>query len=406
MSDSDQPLTEKALRGKTTRSAGKGQTLAQATTTRSAAASKYDVLPPQESQATGRSNQATTSSIVAPNPVTPAPPTLTSSSTPAASSGSNSKALKSAQLLAKTRAKLAAEKKENAPPATTPSPDTGIQSFEITRLKTIKCDVCEKKNVDILYKCLDCPGHHQVCSRCVEHTEPKPSGKTVGRKDWSVHARLKEAHADYSQPICLNKNQDGSYESKDVKFVFAKGKKSGFKKEAKMGSRRSTTPSDRSTAALRAMGANRNTPEGRRITAIAKAKLEKGQDQELRARIVAARARNKLEEAGGTGEEKASRRSRTKKRKADVLDKDGNAGDEYTVVEAVVDVEDADADGDDDDDADTNMDVDEDGDQDEDADAEKDGDDDGDGDGDGEDGWDPTESAIALEESVRDMGRK
>jgi hypothetical protein len=411
MSDSDQPLATKAARGKTTRSASKGQTLGQATTT-GVAATKYDVLPPQEGQEIGRSNEATSSSTipsahpfpstsVVPNAVTPAPPTLSSLSTPAASSGSNFKALKSAQLLANARAKFAAEKKETRTSATTSSGNTGVQSFEMTRLKTIKCDVCEKKNVDILYKCLNCPGHHQVCSRCVENTEPKPSGTSVGRKDWSVHAKLKEAHADYSQPICLNKNQDGSYESKDVKFGFAKGKKSGVKKEAKS-SRRSSTPSDRSTAALRAMGANRNTVAGRRITAMARVKLEKGQDQELRARIAAARARNHLEEAGGTGEGKALRRTGSMKRKANVLDEDGNAGDEYAVVDAIVDVDDADPDADEDDDVDSNLDVDEDGDDDEEADADKDGD----GDGDGDDGWDPTETAIALEESVRDMGRK
>jgi hypothetical protein len=419
MSDSDQPLAQKASRGKTTRSAGKGQTSVEPTTTgattatTATTATKYNVLPPlQESQETGRSNQAATSSVpsaqpfpstsVLVSPMTLAPPTLSSSSTPAISSASNNKALKSAQLLANARAKFAAEKKKTTQSATIPPPNTGIQSFEITRLKTIKCDVCETKNVDILYKCLNCPGHHQVCSRCVEHSEPKPDGKTVGRKDWSVHAILKEAHADYSQPICLNKNQDGSYESKDVKFVFAKGKKSGVKKEGKLSNRRSSTPSDRSTAALRAMGASRNTAHGRRITAMSRAKLEKGQDQELRAKVLAARARNNLEEAGGTGEGKASRRSRAKKRKADVLDEEGNDGDESVVVDAVVDVEDADPDVDGDDNADTSMDVDEDGA--EDTDAAKDGNEDGDGDGD--DGWDPTETAIALEESVRDMGRK
>jgi hypothetical protein len=410
------------LRGTTTRPARKHQTQQTPAQAIASGATKYDVRPPPQKK--DDSNEATSSipsahpspsTTAAPNAMTPAAPSLSTSShstpslsTPAPPSTTSSKALKSSQLLANVRAKFA-EEKATSPSASTPSLDTGIQQFELTHLKTIKCDVCEQKNGEILYKCLNCPGHHQVCSRCVENTEPKPNGKSVGRKDWSVHAKLKEAHADYAQPTCLNKKQDGSYESKHVKFVLAKGKKSGVKKQGKIHNRRGLPHIDRNAAVLRALGANRNTEQGRRIIAMARLKLEKGEDQELRAKVAAARARYRMEEeaegaAVGTGEGKA-RRPREKKRKADVHDEDD--GEEYRVVEAIVDVEDAFEDIDEDVDEDMDKDEDADADQDGDKDADADADEDGDGDGEDEwDRWDPKETAIALEQSVRDMSRK
>lgn len=223
----------------------------------------------------------------------------------------------------------------------------------------------------------------------------------MGRKDWSVHAKLKDAHADHTQPICLSKKEDGSYESNGVKFVLAQGKRSGVKQARKITPKRSVTPGDRNSAVRRAIGGNKTTEQGRRITEMARAKLEEGQDQELRARVAAARARRQAQdEAEGKAQPeargKAKPEAEEKKRKAAVLDEedDGNA---YVVVDAVVDVEDADevADGDADGDADD--------------DADEKADEDGDGDetqNDEDDGWDPADTAAALEESVRDIGRK
>lgn len=287
----------------------------------------------------------------------------------------------SAQLLAKARAKLAATKKIPMPPASTASADgANVQIFEITHLKTIKCDVCEQKNVDILYKCQNCTDHHQICSRCVKNTEPLPAGPIVGRKDWSVHAKLKDAHADYMQPICMHKTEDGGYEYDGVRFVMAPGKRSGMKKGRKPNPKTKVATGDRNAAINRALGGNKTTQQGRRIEAMARAKLQKGQDQDLRARVAAARARReKQDEAGGKAQPQAGER----KRKATVVDEDNDSG-TNVMVDAIVDAEDG-------------SEVTTEEGNDEDSEVTQ---------NDGENGWDPEETAAAMKESVRDIGRE
>ena len=305
-------------------------------------------------------------------------PTAASSTTP---SGSSAKMTNSAQLLANARAKLAAAKKTTTPSASEPSPDANVQIFEITHLKTIKCDVCEQKNSEILYKCQNCPDHHQICSRCVENTEPQPAGTTVGRKDWSVHAKLKDAHADYMQPICMHKKEDGGYEYDGVTFIMAQGKRSGIKKVRKANPKTKVTTVERNSAVHRALGGNKTTQQGRRIEAMARAKLEKGQDQDLRARVAAARARRaKQDEAGG----KAQPQAGENKRKAAVLDEEDDDSGTDVMVDATVDVEDAS----------------------EVTTEEGNGEDSEVTQNDEEDGWDPEETAAAMRESVHDIGRE
>ncbi|ERF77052.1 hypothetical protein EPUS_07958 [Endocarpon pusillum Z07020] len=349
-----------------------------------ASATKYDIAPPHPQEAGSSSGPTLSKPLTQASPTTPGTPSVMSATpssliTPAAASlttpsGSSSKMTNSAQLLANARAKLAAAKKTTTPSASKPSPDANVQVFEITHLKTIKCDVCEQKNGEILYKCQNCPDHHQICSRCVKNTEPQPAGITMGRKDWSVHAKLKDAHADYMQPICMHKKEDGGYEYDGVKFIMAQGKRSGIKKVRKATPKTKATAVERNSAVHRALGGNKTTQQGRRIEAMARAKLERSQDQNLRARVAAARARRaKQDEADGKVQPQAGE----KKRKADVLDEDDDSSTD-------VDIENA-----------SELTTEEGNDEDSEATQ-----------NDGEGGWDPVETAAAMKESLRDIGRE
>jgi hypothetical protein len=278
-----------------------------------------------------------------------------------ATSGPKSVISNSAQLLASARAKLAATKKASTPSPSTPSPDPSVQLFEITHLKTIKCDVCQQKNGDILYKCQNCNAHHQICSRCVENTNPTPTEGSLGRKDWSVHAKLKDAHAAYIRPISPGKHEDGSYEGNGVKFVVLQGKKGGLKKARKTNTKKDVTIGDRNATVRRGVGASKTTEQARRIAEAARAKIERDQSEELKERVAAARASMDLRdksEAGSQGQIQAGDR----KRKADVLD------------------EDADLDGENGDEDATQVDRDE--------------------------GFDEVETAASVKESLRDIGRE
>ena len=305
-------------------------------------------------------------------------PATSAPMTPAAPSGIRSQVPNSAQLLATARAKLAATKKSKTPSGSTPPAGVDNQQFEVTHLKTIKCDICEQKNTDILYKCQNCSYHHQICSRCVENTEPKPADESKGRRDWSVHAKLKDAHADYTQPISLGRKEDGGYEGDGVKFVLAQGKRGGVRKPRTSSAKREVTPSDRNAAVLRAIGGNKTTEQGRRIMEMARARLARSQSLELRDRVAAARARRDgQDEAGGKIQPPAVE----KKRKVAALDEDGGVETgEYGVENKnEVALEDADWDGDG---------------GDENGDAMRD------------EGWDPVETATAMEESMHDTGRE
>lgn len=267
---------------------------------------KYDVLPPRNQQ-TGASIQPISASNLQAqtSPATPTPPP-----------GPRLMVPDSGELLASARAKLAATKE--APTLTASgSSHEAIQEFEITHLKTIKCDICQQKNTDFLYKCQDCAFNHQICSGCVETTSPKPAEGSTGRRDWSVHAKLKDAHAAYSQPVCLGRKKDGSYERNGVKFVLAQGKKGGLRQPKKTTPKRDVTPAEHKAAVRRATGGHRTSEQGRRILARATSRLEKGQDEDLKARVEAARARRDKE-----AEHAPEAHAGEKKRKADVLDND------------------------------------------------------------------------------------
>jgi hypothetical protein len=253
---------------------------------------------------------------------------------PTAPSGPKTVASNSTQLLASARAKLAATKKASTPSPSTPSPNPGVQLFEITHLKTIKCDVCQQKNGDILYKCQNCNAHHQICSRCVENTNPTPPEGSLGRKDWSVHAKLKDAHTAYSRPICPGKHEDGSYEANGVKFVVLQGKKGGLKKARKTTTKKDVTIGDRNATVRRGVGASKTTEQGRRIAEAARAKIERGQSEELKEKVAAARASMDVRdkgEAGSQGQIQAGDR----KRKAVVLGEDADLDDENGNEDAV-----------------------------------------------------------------------
>jgi hypothetical protein len=279
-----------------------------------------------------------------------------------ATSGPKTVVSNSAQLLASARAKLAATKKASTPSPSTPSPDPSVQLFEITHLKTIKCDVCQQKNGDILYKCQNCNAHHQICSRCVENTNPTPTEGSLGRKDWSVHAKLKDAHAAYIRPISPGKHEDGSYDGNGVKFVVLQGKKGGLKKASKTNTKKDVTLGDRNATVRRGVGASNTAEQARRIAEAARAKIERGQSEELKERVAAARASMDMRdksEAGSQGQSQAGDR----KRKSDVLD-----------------VKDADLDGEKGDEDTTQVDRDE--------------------------GFDEVETAASVKESLRDIGRE
>lgn len=347
-------------------------------------ATKYDIAPPYPQEAGSSSGPTSSKPLTQASPTTPGTPSVMSGIpsslvTPTEASlttpsGNSSKITNSAQLLASARAKLAAVKKTTTPSASKPSPDANVQVFEITHLKTIKCDVCEKKNSEVLYKCQNCPDHHQICSRCVETTEPQPAGITVGRKDWSPHAKLKDAHADYMQAICMHKREDGGYEYDGVKFIMAQGKRSGIKKVRNATPKTKATAVERNSAVHRALGGNKTTQQGKRIEAMARAKLERSQDQDLRARVAAARARRaKQDEADG----KAQLQAGEKKRKAAVLDEDDDSSMDVDVENASeVTTEES---------------------NDEDSEVTQ---------NDGQGGWDPEETAAAMKESLRDIGRE
>jgi hypothetical protein len=194
-------------------------------------------------------------------------------------------------ILEQARAKLAAAKKANAAVTPDPSQVDNVQVFEVTQLKTIKCDVCQQKNTNILYKCHSCVFRHQICSLCIESTESKPAGGIVARKDWSIHNPLKDAHAAYITPDCPGKNADGTYEGNGVKFVIAQRRKGGTSKGTKKESsgRRSTTPEDRNAALRRAIGTNKTLAQQDRVLEMTKARFERSQSQELLKKVMESR---------------------------------------------------------------------------------------------------------------------
>jgi hypothetical protein len=311
---------------------------------------KYDVLPPRTQQPGASIQPISASNLQA--QTSPAPPTPPS--------GPRLMVPDSGELLASARAKLAATKEASTPTASGSSHDEAIQEFEITHLKTIKCDICQRKNTDFLYKCQDCAFNHQICSGCVETTNPKPAEGSTGRRDWSVHAKLKDAHAAYSQPVCLGRKKEGSYERNGVKFVLAQGKKGGVRQPKKTTPKRDVTPAERKVTVRRATGGHRTSEQGRRILARATSRLEKGQDEDLKVRVEAARARRDKE-----AEHAPEAPAEEKKRKADVFDND--------------DEDDIDDDG--------KHDID---------DEKPNGDD-------GEDQWDELETAAAIQQSMLDI---
>jgi hypothetical protein len=317
---------------------------------------KYDVLPPRTQQPVASIQRISASNLQAQtSPATTTPPT-----------GPRLMVPDSGELLASARAKIATTKEATTSTASGSSHDEATQEFEITHLKTIKCDICQQKNTEFLYKCQDCAFNHQICSGCVETTNPKPADGSTGRRDWSVHAKLKDAHAAYSQPICLGRKKDGSYERNGVKLVLAQGKKGGVRRPKKTTPKRDVTPAERKAAVRRATGGHRTSEQGRRILARATSRLEKGQDEDLKARVEAARARRDKE-----AEHAPEAPAEGKKRKADVLDNE--------------DEDDIDDDGKheiDNDEEDTGQKLDED---------------------DGEDQWDELETAAAIQQSMLDI---
>jgi hypothetical protein len=380
------PPPPQATSGSAAESTSKQQSRPQANAT---AVTKYDVLPPRPQQAASTPGQASSSSSSQAHQTsmqTPTPAPMT----PTFGTGNNPAFANSAQLLAKARAKLAATKptKQDSTSAPTPTPQPDIQNFEATYLKTIKCDVCEERNGDILYKCQNCPFHHQICSVCVMNTKPSPDGNMVGRKDWSVHARLKNAHNDYIKPNCLGRNDDGSYQGHGVNIVLAQGKKGGAKKSKKTATKKDVTAADRNSAARRALGKNKTTEQGRRIEEMARARYEQRMDPGLRERVAAAKARldqTRKAEAEAATEDQVQ----GTKRKAAVLeDDDGEESGELGEDEDEVEDEDVENDGDGDDDEDGDDSVENVVEDDEDE------------------GFDPLETAAAMEESMRDTGRE
>jgi hypothetical protein len=270
-----------------------------------AVSTKYDVLPPRSKSSDTSTRPASSSTAqVEPAPTTPSVP---SSVRPVVQN--------SAQLLASARAKLAAEKQATISSTPMPSDDAKAQLFEITKLRTIKCDICQQRNTDVLYKCQNCTFNHQICSLCVENSDPKGPAGGLAKKDWSVHAKLKDAHAAYKQPVCLGKNSDGSYERNGVKFVVAQGKRGGLRKPRKTNSKTEVTPADRNAAANRAIGINKTTELGRRIAGAANIIRERSSSADLKARVEVHRAREDWAE-------EVNAEAQDRKRKADMLDED------------------------------------------------------------------------------------
>ena len=273
------------------------------------APTKYDVLPPRSKPMdTSTFPPSSSTARVQPSPTTPS-----------VSAPLDTDVQRSAQLLASARAKLAAQKEATTAStlssAPTPPNDAEVQVFEVSKLKTIKCDICQQRNTNILYKCQNCTFHHQICSHCVETSDPKVPAGSLARKDWSVHAKLKDAHAAYKQPVCLGKNSDGTYERNGIKFVLAQGKRGGTKKPRKTTPKPDVTPAERNAAANLAIGFNKTTELGKRIMAEARARIDRSTSADLRDRIEARRA-------SGVGEETAKAESEDGKRKAEVLDED------------------------------------------------------------------------------------
>ena len=268
------------------------------------ASTKYDVLSPL-SKADDPSIQSASSAMAKAHPL-PATPTIPSALLSAVRY--------SAECLAAARTKLAAQKEATTASASKPSEDASKQVFEVTKVKTIKCDICSQKNTDLLYKCKNCFFHHQICSRCVESNDPKASAGRLGKRDWSFHAKLKDAHASYKLPVCLGRMEDGSYEDDDVRFFVAQRRRDGTKKDKKTNPKGGVKSSDRNARVSRATVGSKTTEQGRRIAEAAKAKFDRSMSTELGGRVEAARARMNGEE-----DEVAAQ---GRKRKADVLDED------------------------------------------------------------------------------------
>lgn len=243
----------------------------------------------------------------------------------------------SAECLAATRIKLAAQKVATAASASGQSEDANKQVFEVTKVKTIKCDICMLKNNDLLYKCKNCLFHHQICSRCVENHDPQASAGKLGKKDWSVHAKLKEAHASYKLPVCLDRMDDGSYEKDGVRLFIAQKRRNG-NKDKKSKSKTGVKPSERKVRVYRTRGGSETTEQGRRIVEAAKAKLGRSMSAELGGRVEAARAMMNREEDGAEAQ--------GTKRKLDVLVEDEDEDENEDEDEDKDEDEDEDEDGD------------------------------------------------------------
>ncbi len=138
------------------------------------------------------------------------------------------------------------------------------------------------------------------------------------------------------QPISLGKKEDGSYERDGVKFTVAQGKRGGLKKPRTPTPKRDRTPHERNATGRGGMGRGENTEHGRRIVEMARARLEKGQDPELKERIAAARARRDAQAAAEAGEKaqtqaqavEKKKKKKKKKRKAAALDEDEDGGED------------------------------------------------------------------------------
>jgi hypothetical protein len=298
------PLPTQALSSPALHPDGKDETLPAVVPTIS---TKYDILPPRP----GQSNDAASSTQLA----------QTYPIKSAASSGSDTAVQNSAAILVQVRAKLAAAKETRSPSAATPSYDPSVQVFNVTYLKTIKCDICKRKNGDFLYKCI-CDDKLQICSTCVESSNPRPAKGIIGAKDWSVHAKLKEAHASYKQSICPGREEDGSYERDGVKFVVLQGKRGGKKTLRKDTPNKGVTLTDRNTSVRHGTATHRVTKRDKTVVEIAKARLERGQSEELKNKVAAARARmSARNNAGGRADQFPVD---DRERKAAVLHEDGN----------------------------------------------------------------------------------
>lgn len=207
----------------------------------------------------------------------------------------------------------------------------------------------------------------------------------MGRKDWSVHAKLKGAHAAYTQPFCPDRKEDGGYERDGIKFVLAQGKRGGMRKPKKSTPKGDVTSAERNAAVRRAVCGHKSIELASRISQMAASRLNRGQSQEMRDRVAAARERQTGAEAGIDSPVAAKSQTDIKKRKAAVLDQDGADDDDDGKGMNDDGTEEHDGDWgrrDDDDRSNEDMQHDE------------------------ENGWDELETANALETSVLDTGRK